>query len=196
MADLLRGMLCLSLAIGFEEDQVRLGLRAAVDRLRDALAYNGLMLDGHAALLKCVLASGISDVQTLRCRKDVDDPSTAHAAAFTPQHLVWPWALKAARSFSAAVICFAQAVAIAQSSTPQVQEDALPHVPRVTRITGAYSSIACDGQGTCAAVGFDGIAMKLSQARQAAERTVRPAGRTKKQGPRAGPVEAVRPLLK
>jgi hypothetical protein len=45
------GMICLSLAIGFEEDRARLGLPAAVDRLRDALAYNGLMLDGDAKLL-------------------------------------------------------------------------------------------------------------------------------------------------
>ena len=35
-----RGMICLSLAVGFEEDRARLGLPAAVDRLRDALAYN------------------------------------------------------------------------------------------------------------------------------------------------------------
>ena len=34
---LLRGMICLSLAIGFEEDRARLGLAAAVERLRDAL---------------------------------------------------------------------------------------------------------------------------------------------------------------
>jgi hypothetical protein len=44
MADLLRGMICLSLSIGFEEDKARLGLPAAVDRLRDALAFNGLTL--------------------------------------------------------------------------------------------------------------------------------------------------------
>jgi hypothetical protein len=43
--NLWRGMICLSLAIGFEEDRARLGLPAAVDRLRDALAYNGLTLD-------------------------------------------------------------------------------------------------------------------------------------------------------
>jgi hypothetical protein len=42
MLDLLRGMVCLSLAVGFEEDRARLGLPAAVNRLRDALAYNGL----------------------------------------------------------------------------------------------------------------------------------------------------------
>jgi hypothetical protein len=35
-----RGMICFSLAIGFEEDRARLGLPAAVDRLRDALHYN------------------------------------------------------------------------------------------------------------------------------------------------------------
>jgi len=36
--DVWRGMICLSLAVGFEEDRARLGLPAAVDRLRDALA--------------------------------------------------------------------------------------------------------------------------------------------------------------
>ncbi len=40
-----RGMVCLSIAITFEKDRARLGLPAAVDRLRDALAYNGLTLD-------------------------------------------------------------------------------------------------------------------------------------------------------
>lgn len=49
-----RGMICLSLALGFEEDRARLGLPAAV-RLRDALAYNGLTLDGDERLLAGVL---------------------------------------------------------------------------------------------------------------------------------------------
>jgi hypothetical protein len=155
-----RGMIYLSLAIGFEEDRKRLGLFAAVDRLLDALAYNGLTLDGDERMFAGVMASGISEVGTLRCREDVDGRSTAHAAALTPQHFVRPWVLKAARYFSAAVICFAQTVAIAQSLAPELQEDGLPHIPRITRIGGAYSSIACDGQGTCASVGIDGIAMK------------------------------------
>jgi hypothetical protein len=43
-SELRRGMICLSLPVGFEEDRVRLGLPAAVERLRDALAYNGLTL--------------------------------------------------------------------------------------------------------------------------------------------------------
>jgi hypothetical protein len=33
--DPLRGMICLSLAIGFEEDHARLGLPTAIDRLRE-----------------------------------------------------------------------------------------------------------------------------------------------------------------
>jgi hypothetical protein len=55
MGDPWRGMICLSLAVGFEEDRARLGLPAAVDRLRDALAYNGLTLDGDERLLAGVL---------------------------------------------------------------------------------------------------------------------------------------------
>jgi len=58
-----RGTICLSLAIGFEEDRVRRGLRAAVERLRDALAFNGLSMDGDATLLAGVLAGGVSAVQ-------------------------------------------------------------------------------------------------------------------------------------
>jgi hypothetical protein len=58
--DLLRGMTCLSLAIGFEEDRARLGLTAAVDRLRDALAYNGLTLDGYDLLMAQVLTGEVS----------------------------------------------------------------------------------------------------------------------------------------
>ena len=63
MPDLCRGMICLSLAIGFEEDRARLGPPAAVDRLRDALAYNGLTLDSDARLLAGVLAGDVSSVQ-------------------------------------------------------------------------------------------------------------------------------------
>jgi hypothetical protein len=47
----LRGVICFSLAVGFEEDRARLGLPAAVDRLRDELTYNGLTLDSDARLL-------------------------------------------------------------------------------------------------------------------------------------------------
>ena len=62
-AFLLRGMICLSLTIGFEEDRARLGLSAAVDRLRDALAYNGLTLNGDDLLMADVLAGSVSSVQ-------------------------------------------------------------------------------------------------------------------------------------
>jgi hypothetical protein len=62
MADTWHGMICLSLAVGFEKDRGRLGLPAAVDRLRDALAYNGLTLDSDAPLLAGVLAGDVSDV--------------------------------------------------------------------------------------------------------------------------------------
>jgi len=55
-----RGMVCLSLAIGFEEDRVRLGLEAAVNRLRDGLKYNGLWLDGDDQLLGSTLNNEIS----------------------------------------------------------------------------------------------------------------------------------------
>jgi len=41
MPDRLRRVICLSLAIGFEEDRARLGLPAAIERPRDALAYKG-----------------------------------------------------------------------------------------------------------------------------------------------------------
>jgi hypothetical protein len=51
MSDLMRGMICFSLAIGFEEDRARLGLPAAVDGLRDARAYNRLTLDSDDRLL-------------------------------------------------------------------------------------------------------------------------------------------------
>ena len=57
-----RGMICLSLAIGFEERRARLGLPAAVERLRDALKYNDLMLDGDERLLAGVLDGSVSSV--------------------------------------------------------------------------------------------------------------------------------------
>jgi hypothetical protein len=50
MPNVWNGMICLSLAIGFEEDHARLGPPAAVDRVRDALALNGLTLDGDELL--------------------------------------------------------------------------------------------------------------------------------------------------
>jgi len=56
-------MICLSLAIGFEEDRARLDLPAAVERLRDALAYNGLTLDGDDLLMAQALTGEVSDVQ-------------------------------------------------------------------------------------------------------------------------------------
>jgi hypothetical protein len=56
-------MICLSLAIGFEEDRARLGLPAAVDRLRDALGYNGLMMDSDAKLLLGVRHGTVSSVE-------------------------------------------------------------------------------------------------------------------------------------
>ncbi len=58
-----RGMICLSLAVGFEEDRARLGLSVAVDRLRDALAYNGLTLDGDERLLAGASDGSVSSVQ-------------------------------------------------------------------------------------------------------------------------------------
>lgn len=56
-------MICLSLAIGFEEDRERLGLSAAVDRLRNALKYNGLTLDGDDVLIAGVVTSDVSSEQ-------------------------------------------------------------------------------------------------------------------------------------
>jgi hypothetical protein len=41
----------------------RLGLPAAVDRLRNALAYNGLTLDSDARLLAGVLSGAVSGVE-------------------------------------------------------------------------------------------------------------------------------------
>jgi hypothetical protein len=61
--DLLRSAICLSLAVGFEEDRAKLALAAAVERLRDALAYNGLTLDGDERLLAGVLDGSVSSVE-------------------------------------------------------------------------------------------------------------------------------------
>jgi hypothetical protein len=58
-----RGMICLSLAVGFKEDRARLGLMAAVDRLRDALAFNRLTLDSDEPLLAGVLAGDVPGVE-------------------------------------------------------------------------------------------------------------------------------------
>ena len=62
-ASLWPGMICLSLAVGFEEDRAKLGLPAAVDRLREALAYNGLTLDSDERVLAEVLDGSLSSVQ-------------------------------------------------------------------------------------------------------------------------------------
>ena len=51
------------MAVGFEEDRARLGLPAAVNRIRDALAFNGLILDGDDRLLAGVLAGNVSSVE-------------------------------------------------------------------------------------------------------------------------------------
>jgi hypothetical protein len=56
-------MICLSLAIGFEEDRARLGLSAAVERWRDALAYDALTQDGDDRLFAGVLAGEVSSVE-------------------------------------------------------------------------------------------------------------------------------------
>jgi hypothetical protein len=42
---------------------VRLGLLAAVDRLRDALAYNGVTLDSNERLLAGALDGSVSSVE-------------------------------------------------------------------------------------------------------------------------------------
>jgi hypothetical protein len=56
-------MICLSLALGFEEDRARLGLSAAIDRLRNALVENDLSLPGDDQLLAGVLAGNVSSEQ-------------------------------------------------------------------------------------------------------------------------------------
>jgi hypothetical protein len=57
---LVRGMICFSLALGFEEDRARLGLSVALDRLRDALVENDLLLPDDDLLLARVLGGNIS----------------------------------------------------------------------------------------------------------------------------------------
>jgi len=56
-------MICLSLALGFEEDRARLGLSAAVDRLRNALIENDLSLPDDDQLLAAVLTGNVSSQQ-------------------------------------------------------------------------------------------------------------------------------------
>jgi len=60
---LLRGMICLSLAVGFEEDRARVGLAAAIDRLRSALIANDLWLHGDDQLLVGVITGEVSSEQ-------------------------------------------------------------------------------------------------------------------------------------
>ena len=60
---LVRGMICFSLAVGFEEDRMRLGLPAAIDRLRNALFENDLSLPGDEELLAAVLSGNVSSQQ-------------------------------------------------------------------------------------------------------------------------------------
>ncbi len=57
---LIRGMVCLSIALGFEEDRARFGLSSAVERLRNALAENHLVLPGDEELFAAVLKGSIS----------------------------------------------------------------------------------------------------------------------------------------
>ena len=60
---LVRGIICLSLAVGFEEDRAWLGLSAAIDRLRDALIENDLSLPDDDQLLAGVLTGSVSSEQ-------------------------------------------------------------------------------------------------------------------------------------
>ena len=60
---IVRGLICFSLAIGFEEDRARLGLRAAIDRLRSALVENDLLLPDDEQLLAAVQAGSVSSEQ-------------------------------------------------------------------------------------------------------------------------------------
>ena len=60
---LVRGMICLSLAVGFEEDRARLGLCAAIDRLRNALVENDLWLPDDDQLLAGVITGNVSSEQ-------------------------------------------------------------------------------------------------------------------------------------
>jgi hypothetical protein len=61
--ELWHSMICLSLAVRFKKDKERLGLAAAVERLRDGLAYNGLTLHGDGRLLAGVLDGNVSSVE-------------------------------------------------------------------------------------------------------------------------------------
>jgi hypothetical protein len=56
-------MICFSLALGFEEDRARLGLPAAIDRLRNALFENDLSLPSDEELFADVLSGNISSQQ-------------------------------------------------------------------------------------------------------------------------------------
>jgi hypothetical protein len=60
---LLRGMVCFSLALGFEEDRARYGVAEAVNRLRNALVENDLWLSGDDQLLSGILAGELSSEQ-------------------------------------------------------------------------------------------------------------------------------------
>jgi hypothetical protein len=60
---LIRGILCLSLALRFEEDRARVGLSEAIDRLQSALKSNGLWLVGDDQLLGDVLQGRVSSEQ-------------------------------------------------------------------------------------------------------------------------------------
>jgi hypothetical protein len=78
-----RGMICLSLAVGFEEDKARFGVAAAVERLRDALAFNGLMLDGDRKLLLGVRHGTVSSVELAEA---ICSPLRMGLSEMTPVH--------------------------------------------------------------------------------------------------------------
>jgi len=83
MGSFWRSMICLSLAVGFGEDRARLGLPAAVDRLRDALAYNRLAMDGDERMLAGVLDGSVSSVELAEAiwsprRMGLAEPSAVH----------------------------------------------------------------------------------------------------------------------
>jgi hypothetical protein len=58
-----RGIVCLSLAMRFEKDRVRLGLTAALGRVAKALDDNGLWLEGDDQLLAGVSEGKVSSEQ-------------------------------------------------------------------------------------------------------------------------------------
>jgi hypothetical protein len=58
-----RGILCLSVAMRFEKDRARLGLSAAIDRVRVALCDNGLWLEGDDQLLANVSTGSVTSEQ-------------------------------------------------------------------------------------------------------------------------------------